>query len=184
MGRFPVSQSSPQVRRDIGELWSQSIPTSTTLDMVQTMRTVEEIVTAKLNSRDLEPELESDSITICAPSGTGSLHHNTATDAYNFTVEVSTRHAISPTQPLQEIQPNAFPDEQPIAHNLTLHSPLRHPHRHSTHPTTHVLGPYHPSRPGHRMRPRLRQRARDVHSQHNILWYRPPHTLRRIPESQ
>jgi hypothetical protein len=103
-------QSLPQVtRRDIMEERSHSMPT--------VHKQMENPVVApkdgnkQIWSRDMEPELESKSIAMHAPLGSGSLRHNTATGTYTLEINPITETSITVSHPTISLA--AFPDTEP-----------------------------------------------------------------------
>jgi hypothetical protein len=112
-------ESTAQARKGIGEARSQSMPQPVAQDPAAKPVITTAAPTTRIDPRDMEPELESKSIAVRAPLGSGSLHHDIKTGTYMFKIDFSTG---SETNTPPEVTFEAFPDEQPTDLDLVPHT--------------------------------------------------------------
>jgi hypothetical protein len=114
------TQSSPQVRKNIREERTQSMPVSQTSTAKPTAPGPKRNFEPKVDLRDLEPKLESKSIAVRAPLGLGFLHPNADAGSYTFKVDRKTE-SIDGQDSVPEILFEAWPDETPNDLDLSPH---------------------------------------------------------------
>jgi hypothetical protein len=108
-------QSTAEARKGTGEARSQSMPQPTAQILATKPKIAPASPPTRIDPRDLEPELESKSIAVHAPLGSGSLHHDTTTGTYIFNLAnvAAPRSTTSP-----EVVFETFLDEEPTALDL------------------------------------------------------------------
>ena len=110
-------QSTAEARKKgIGEARSQSMPQPTAHTLASKSTITPAAPSTRKDPRDSEPELESKSIAVHTPLGSGSLHHDSNTETYIFEVDLADVSATGITP--QEVIFETFLDEQPAALDL------------------------------------------------------------------
>ena len=132
------THSSPSVRKDISQERSQSMPTvQNPITKPTVAESKKEKPAVTVDPRDMEPELETKSIAVHAPIGSGSLHHNNDTGTYTFTVASNAESTtLQPTPPNPVITFEAHLDERPTPldlHPNSLHFLILTATSHTTH---------------------------------------------------